>query len=179
MVLQWRLFLDLQIARTLLQRVLMVTWFFGRYSELENWGCWCGFLHYGWDNSQKTNHCTLNEDETDSTLIEDHDLNDSLKEDKLSSYTCMGNHIHLKGFKIIMGKVWRCRSFSIKKHDEFFYRVFFGIDETVEFVVDSGPWNFKNLVLARPRTGNEIKGTENCLTREYFWLHLTCLPRYC
>lgn len=48
----------------------------------------------------------------------------------------------------------------------------------MEFVLDNGPWNFENtLVLARPRIGENI-GTDNCITREYFWLHLTSLSQY-
>lgn len=51
----------------------------------------------------------LHETESDSTLVEDHDLNDGLKEDDLSIFVHVygRKHIFLKGFKTTMSKAWR------------------------------------------------------------------------
>lgn len=60
-----------------------------------------------------------------------------------------------------------------------FYQVFFGKQETVDFVLTNGPWNFENsLVLVRPFTIVSNRGSIY-LTKEYFWLLLTRLPRIC
>lgn len=78
-----------------------------------------------------------------------------------------------------MGKVWRCGSFSIHRYDDLFYQIYFGTQETVDFVLTNGPWNFDNhLMLVRPRASAPPSFHKE-LDIEYFWVLLTGLPRYC
>lgn len=95
------------------------------------------------------------EDENIFLQLEDPDINEGLKEDDLSvlAHIHGGKSINFEGFKMAMGKAWQCGSFSIQRFDDMFYQIYFGTQETVDFVLNNGPWNFdNNLVLVRPRS---------------------------
>lgn len=78
-----------------------------------------------------------------------------------------------------MGKSWRCGSFSIQRFDDLLYQIYFGTQETVDFVLNNGPWNFENnLVLVQPRSSTS-PNLHLAIDKELFWVLLTSLPRYC
>lgn len=90
-----------------------------------------------------------------------------------------GKAFNLDGFKMAMGRSWRCGSFSIQRLDNVFFQVFFGTQETVDFMTSNGPWNFENnLVIVCPRIRGELQ-LSHCLQKEYFWILLIGLSRYC
>ena len=74
------------------------------------------------------------------------DVRTGLQECRSSIVGCMfgGKEINFNGFKAAMVKVWKCGNFELQKLDEHFFQVFFGTDELVEYVLQSGPWNFDN-----------------------------------
>lgn len=63
--------------------------------------------------------------------------------------------------------------------DDLYYQVFFGTQDTVDYVLKQGPWNFvNNLVLACPRF-RQHSLRQHGLDVEYFWVLLTGLPWVC
>lgn len=97
----------------------------------------------------------LNEQEHGCLALDNQDIIEGVKEDELSVLIHIpeGKPFNFEAFKIAMGKSWHCGSFSMQRFDEAFYQVFFGTQDTVDFVLTNGPWNFENqLVLVRPRT---------------------------
>lgn len=119
----------------------------------------------------------LEDEENNCLQLEDHEIDECLKDDALSVLVHIhgGKSINFEGFKIAMGKAGRCCSFSIQRFDDLFYHIYFGTQETVDFVLNNGPWNFdNNLVLVRPRSSTS-PSLHRDLEKEYFWLLLTGL----
>lgn len=74
---------------------------------------------------------------------------------------------------------WNCGAFLVQKRDDRFYQVFFETQDAIDFVLTNGPWNYDNsLVLARPRLSASLVLPRD-LDKEYSWLLLTRLPRFC
>lgn len=130
---------------------------------------------------QRLNNVDLQADEVACVVLDNQDIDEGLKEADLSVWVHLpgGKQLNLEGFKVAMGKAWQCGSFSIQKIDDRFYQVFFGTQETVDFVLNQGPWNFENsLVMVRPfHLGSGREDLD--LSKEYFWMLLTGLPRIC
>lgn len=121
----------------------------------------------------------LQEDESGCLVLDVQDIDDGLKEADLSilAHVHGGKSTHLEGFKGAMGRAWRCGSFSIQRVNDVYYQIFFGTQETVDYVLSQGPWNFENnLVMVRPFIGVSEQPSL-CLSQEYFWVLLTGLPR--
>lgn len=130
---------------------------------------------------RKLSSVELHEDERTCLRIDEPDIQEGLHEDALSILAHLhgGKPFNLTVFKTAMGRAWRCGSFSIQRFDDQFFQVFFGTQETVEFVLSQGPWNFENhLVLVRPRCHDAFHPS-HCLEKESFWLLLIGLPRFC
>lgn len=74
--------------------------------------------------------------------VEDRDISEGLLEYELSVLIHLpsGQDINFAGFKSAIGRSWRCGSFSLQRVDETFYQVFFGTSDTVNFVLENGPW---------------------------------------
>lgn len=84
----------------------------------------------------------------------DQDITDGLKEEDLSVLVHLhgGKSPNLEGFKTAMGQAWRCGSFFMQRLDDQYYQIFYGTQDTMDYVLSNGPWNFKNnLVLIRTR----------------------------
>lgn len=66
---------------------------------------------------KKLSNVELNEDESSCLLFDDPDITEGIKEDKLSVLVHIhgGKSFNLDGFKMTMGKSWRCGSFSIQR----------------------------------------------------------------
>lgn len=123
----------------------------------------------------------LHEEESGCIVLDDQDIQAGLQEADLSVLAHISGDrlLHLEGFKSAMGNAWKCGSFSMQRVDTVFYQIFFGTQDTVDFVLSNGPWNFENnLVLVRPFTPISEQHSL-CLSREYFWVLLTGLPRIC
>lgn len=123
----------------------------------------------------------LNETESVCLLLDDPDILEGIQEDDLSVfihlYGCPS--FNFDGFRKAMGRSWRCGSFSIQRFNDLFFKVFFDNQDTVDFVLSNGPWNFEDhLILVRPRRGGDLTSSQ-CLQKEFLWVLLTGLPRYC
>lgn len=124
----------------------------------------------------------LHEDENTCLHLDAGDIDEGLKEDALSVlvHITAGKLLNFEGFKAAMGKAWRCGSFSIQHFDEVYYQIFFGTQETVDFALNFGPWNFENhLVLVRPRS-LASPDHPRCVQQEFFldsadWVTSLCL----
>lgn len=123
----------------------------------------------------------LRDFECDSVDVAEQDLADGIKERELSVFL----HLHgfksvtMDGFKVAMSRAWRCDPFSMQKIDDTFYQVFLGNQETVDFVLTHGPWNFENhLVFICPRS-RSLVDLRQSLQKEEFLILLTDLPRIC
>lgn len=123
----------------------------------------------------------LGDHENTCLQLDDHDIDEGLKEDALSVFIHIhgGKHINLGGSKSAMGKAWRCGSFSIQRVDDLFYQIYFDTKEMVDFVLHNGPWNFENTLVQVRSHSSSSPNLYQDLDKEYFWLHLTGLPRYC
>lgn len=78
-----------------------------------------------------------------------------------------------------MMNAWGCDSLSIQQLATNSLQVFLVSEELVDYVLQSGPWNFKNqLVFLRPWT-ETFDWNSPSLDMEFFWLHIVGLPRFC
>lgn len=70
----------------------------------------------------------LHDGEQNNICLDDHDIHEGVQENDLSVPIHLhgGKHINLEGFKMAMGKAWKCRSFSMQHRDDKFYQIFFG-----------------------------------------------------
>lgn len=86
------------------------------------------------------------ETEARCLALDDKVITERLKEANLSVFAHIngGKPINLDSFKTTMGKDWWCGSFSIQKVDNLFYQIWFGPQETTDFVLANGSWNFEN-----------------------------------
>lgn len=114
-------------------------------------------------------------------MLDDPDLTEGIKEGELSVLIHIhgGKSFKFDGFKLAMGRSWHCGSFSIQRLDDMFFQVFFSTQETVDFALSNGLWNFdKNLVLVRLCIEGAIPSV-HCVQTKLFWILLARLPRYC
>ena len=131
--------------------------------------------------AKKLESFSLNTEETTPIDIVDDDLTFGVAECKMSLYAIIKGTgtIHPQGFKTAMGKAWKCGSFNIQSLQDNIFQLFFGSDETVQYVLTEGPWNYENrLVILRPWVPNQPLSALDFST-DYFWIHVTGLPRIC
>lgn len=106
------------------------------------------------------------------------DIHEGLRECQLSVYAYLlgGKDINLLGFQTAMAKSWNCDQISIQQLSNDLLHIFFRSAEMVEFVLNSGSWNFEHsLVLLRPWTETFDRSTL-ALKMEIFWMHIIGLP---
>lgn len=90
-----------------------------------------------------------------------------------------GKKFNVDGFKVAMRRAWRCGSFSLQRMADDMFQIFFGTQDTVDFVLSNGSWSFENtLVLVRSRI-NISTGPGVVWCKEFFWIHFTGLSRFC
>lgn len=78
-----------------------------------------------------------------------------------------------------MGKPWTSGHFAMQRRDDLTYQIFFANSDIVMFVLNNGPWHYDNsLVLVRlPSIISPY--ISHGFEKEYLWVLLTSLPRYC
>lgn len=90
---------------------------------------------------KKLSNVELHAAETTCLLLDDPDIQEGIQEDDLSVFIHLngGRSFNLDGFKQAMGRSWRCGSFSLQRVNDLFFQIFFGTQETVDFVLANGP----------------------------------------